>query len=111
LGCTRQTHFHASSKLPGIRGKPARYATSSTLALPFKPDPVKCDSVLARRLLAEAGYASGLEFRISTSPGLTGNYISDLLAGLQRQLEVVGVNVQADIINAGADHQPRRARA
>jgi ABC-type transport system substrate-binding protein len=68
-----------------------------------KETPVAYNPTRAKQLLAQAGYPNGFPLDIYSTPGQTGDYISNELALLQAQLGQVGIQVQIHVIASAAE--------
>jgi peptide/nickel transport system substrate-binding protein len=65
------------------------------------------DPALAKKLLADAGYANGLKASLIVSKGVTSG-ADEVLAALQAQWRAVGVDVALNILDQSAVDQNRR---
>lgn len=86
-------------------GVPAigEFAPAVPLAAPspwFKYDPAA-----AKKLLADAGYPSGLSFTATTNVGNPGNHVNDLAALVQGQLSKIGVTMNIQPIASLTEHE------
>lgn len=80
----------------------------SALAQPTPPDPYTYDPDLARELLAEAGYAEGLEFPIAINLTRPGPYAEQIAVLLSSQLADVGIQVQIDTVASSSEFEERK---
>jgi peptide/nickel transport system substrate-binding protein len=66
------------------------------------------DPAGARALLAQAGYANGLELTLTVCPCRPGAYVQQLAELLQRQLAAVGVKANIDLVASSSEFEANR---
>ncbi len=65
----------------------------------------KYDQAAAKKLLADAGYPTGLEFTATTNVGNPGNHVNDLAVLVQSQLAKIGVKMNIQPIASLTEHE------
>ncbi len=84
--------------------EPAHSPQASGL-LAGQPETGKYDPELAKKLLAEAGYASGLDIELSFSTARPGPFAENLARLVQSDLKAVGVNATVKAVPSPADFE------
>ena len=84
---------------------------SSTIPTPVKvPGNLDYDTAKAKKLLADAGYASGFEFTLTICPCRPGAYVVPLATAIQSQLSLVGIKVNINTVATSAQFEADRAK-
>ncbi|MEE8601351.1 ABC transporter substrate-binding protein [Euzebya tangerina] len=80
----------------------------SGLEQPDPPEPYTYDPERARELLAEAGYAEGLEFPLTINLTRPGPYAEQIAVLLESQLADVGITAEIETIASNSEFEERK---
>jgi peptide/nickel transport system substrate-binding protein len=81
---------------------------SKGIGQPTPPEPFTYDPEKARQLLAEAGYADGLEFPLYITVSRPGPYAEQIAVLLEQQLRDVGITADINSVASASEFEERK---